>query len=397
VFYIYPLSGGNSVTFGGMGAAAQWTPDGQTLYIYDNSQLNTPASCGTVPNPIIGHQDKLYVYNPNTGWTVEPLLKSPPLPLGAQTPCDATPNTVMPLMAQVPAIMIPSVGAYFSGDPTVAHTWCPGPISGGTQPATVGDNSTVQFYPQGDSQAVQSDIVSTTFDGAHILGATTNAGGSITLNDILDPIPPGLTQSNGIAGPQECSVTTNSSGAQIMNPLLINNGGARANYTQATIGNVDATAANQVVTGSIPQSSSVQSVASNIAFVTYTPASTTATTNALLPYYIPGSGSSPGTVNYVTLKPCSSCTNVTAPLFGTFTPDHTLFFVSTSGDNEIHYITLTPSVNATTPPIDTQQISPSLPSCTPPSAGGVDAGCTYTGTGAIVPATAIEVKPRAVT
>ena len=75
-----------------------------------------------------------------------------------------------------------------------------------------------------------------------------------------------------------------------MNPLLINNGGARANYTQATIGNVDATAANQVVTGSIPQSSSVQSVASNIAFVTYTPASTTATTNALLPYYIPGSG-----------------------------------------------------------------------------------------------------------
>ena len=145
VFYIYPLWEAIRFTFGGMGAAAQWTPDGQTLYIYDNSQLNTPASCGTVPNPIIGHQDKLYVYNPNTGWTVEPLLKSPPLPLGAQTPCDATPNTVMPLMAQVPAIMIPSVGAYFSGDPTVAHTWCPGPISGGTQPATVGDNTTVQL------------------------------------------------------------------------------------------------------------------------------------------------------------------------------------------------------------------------------------------------------------
>ena len=390
LFYIYPVGGGNPVTFGGMGAAAQWTADGQTLYVYDNKQLNTPASCGAVANPILGHTDTLYVYNVNTGWTVEPLPPSPPLPAGAQTPCDAAPNTVMPVMAQVPAIMIPGVGAYFSGDPTTAHTWCP--------TGTVGDNSTVQFYPQGDSQAVQSDIVNTTLDGAHILGATTNGGGSITLNDILDPIPPGITQSNGIAGPQECSVTTNTStGVQTMNPLLINDGGAKANYTQANITNVDASAANQVVTGSIPQSSSSQSVASNIAFVTYTPASTSGTTNALLPYYIPGTGSGPGSVNYVTLTPCSGCANVTAPVFGAFTPDHTLFFVSTSGDNEIHYISLTPQVNATTPPTDTQQISPELPSCTPVSAGGVDAGCTYTGSGAIVPATAIEVKPRSVT
>jgi hypothetical protein len=390
VFYIYPVAGGNQITFGGMGAAAQWTPDGQTLYIYDNAQLNTPASCGAVANPITGHTDKLYVYNANTGWTVEALPPSPPLPPGAQTPCDAAPNTVLPVMAQVPAIMIPSVGAYFSGDPTIAHTWCP--------TGTVGDNSTVQFYPQGDSQAVQSDIVNTTLDGAHVLGATTNSGGSITLNDILDPIPLGVTQSNGIAGPQECSVTTNSiTGVQTMNPLLINQGGAKADYTQTNITNVDATAANQVVTGSIPQSSGAQSVASNIAFITYMPASTSGTTNALLPYYIPGSGSGPGTVNYVTLTPCSTCANVTAPLFGAFTPDHTLFFVSTSGDNEIHYITLNPSVNATTPPTDTQQISPDLPSCTPPSAGGVDAGCTYTGSGAFVPATAIEVRPRAVT
>ena len=388
LFYLYPIAGGSPITFGGMGAAAQWTPDGQTLYIYDNAALNTPASCGS-SDPITGHTNTLYVYNVNTGWTVEPLPASP-LPVGAQTPCDATPNTAMPVMAQVPAVMIPGVGAYLSGDPTTAHTWCP--------TGTVGNNSTVQFYPQADSQPVQSDILNTTIGGAHILGATVNAGGSITLNDILDPIPSGLTQTNGIATPQECSVTTNSStGVQTMNPLLINDGGTKSNFSQIPITNVDAAAADQIVTGSIPQPNGAQTVASNIAFITYTPNNTTGTSNALLPYYIPVSGSSAGTVNYVTLTPCSGCANVTAPVTGAFSPDHAIFFVSTSGDNEIHYISLNSSVNATTPPKDTQQISPNLPACTPPSAGGLDAGCTYTGSGSIVPVTAIDVKPRSTT
>jgi trimeric autotransporter adhesin len=391
LFYLSPSAGGNPITFGGMGAAAQWTPDGQTLYIYDNSQLNTPASCGTVANPITGHTDTLYIYNANTGWTVEPLPASP-LPKGAQTSCFATPNTAMPVMQQTPAVMIPGVGAYFSGDPTTAHTWCP--------TGTVGNNASVQFYPQGDSQAVQSDIVNTTLDGAHILGAIANAGGSITINDILDPIPSGLTQSNGISTPQDCSVTTNSAtGVQTMNPLLINDGGGKSDYTQTSITDVDASAANQVVVGSIPQKNSAQTVAANIAFITYEPASTTATTNAVLPYYLPAN-SGPGIAGSVKLNvssTCASCGVITAPLTGAFTPDHTLFFVSTEGDNEIHYISVTPSVSATTPPTDTQQISPNIPACTPPSAGGLDVGCMYTGSGAIVPATAIYVKPRATT
>jgi len=57
-------------------------------------------------------------------------------------------------------------------------------------------------------------------------------------------------------------------------------------------------------------------------------------------------------------------------------------------------------VSTSTPPTDTQQVSPNLPACTPVSAGGVDAGCLYptapTPT-TYVPATAIEVKPRSVT
>jgi hypothetical protein len=76
-----------------------------------------------------------------------------------------------------------------------------------------------------------------------------------------------------------------------------------------------------------------------------------------------------------------------APIAGTFSPDNTLFFVSTSGDNKIHYIN-------TTTLQDTQQISPNLPACN----AGVDLGCTLpSATTGPVPATVIWVKPRATT
>jgi len=153
-----------------------------------------------------------------------------------------------------------------------------------------------------------------------------------------------------------------------------------------------------VVVGSIPQVNGALTISSNIAFVTYSPASTTATTNAVLPYYLPAS-SGPGTSGSVTLNEspsCTSCGVITAPVAGAFTPDHTLFFVSTEGDNEIHYISV-PLVTSSPTKADTLEISPNIPSCTPPSAGGVDAGCTYTGSGTIVPATAIFVKPRSTT
>ncbi len=40
-------------------------------------------------------------------------------------------------------------------------------------------------------------------------------------------------------------------------------------------------------------------------------------------------------MGYVTLTGASS---ITAPIAGAFSPDNTLFFVSTSGDNKVHYI-----------------------------------------------------------
>jgi hypothetical protein len=372
LFYLYNASAGGFTTFGGMGASAAWTPDSVTLYVVDNSQLNTPASCNT--GLITGHTDTLYIYNPNTGWTLYPLPPSP-LPADAVPACSTLPNSTLPLTVQTPAITVPGVGAYLRGNPTVAHTWCPS--------GTVGDSATLQLYPLGDSEPVQSDVLGTTVDGQHILSAQSTPGGGITLNDIAVTIP--TTTNNGIKTPIKCPVTTTGvapNQVQTLSPLIID-----STVTQASITGVDATAVDQVVTGSIPQVSSSQTIASNLAFITYSGS----TASAKLPYYIPAAGPAPGAFNYVTFAGASA---VTAPLVGAFTPDHTLFFVSTAGDNQIHYISIPTTVNATTPPKDIQQISPNLPACVP---GGIDAGCTYTGTGTIVPATAIGVRPRATT
>jgi hypothetical protein len=149
---------------------------------------------------------------------------------------------------------------------------------------------------------------------------------------------------------------------------------------QVALPSVNATAINQIVASPV----------SNLAFITYNGTNT----GAQLPYYVPGAGGAAGTVGYVTLTGGSA---ITAPLTGAFTADDSLFFVSTAGDNKIHYISIPANPSAATPPTDSQQISPNLPACTPISAGGNDAGCAFTGTGTIVPATAITVVPRATT
>jgi hypothetical protein len=108
----------------------------------------------------------------------------------------------------------------------------------------------------------------------------------------------------------------------------------------------------------------------------------------LLPYYVPGSDA-PG---YLPLTGSSTID----PIAGAFSPDNSLFFVSTTGDNLIHYISVS-DVLTNPAKADTQQISPNLPACLPVAKGGVDAGCTYSGTGTVVPATVITVKPRSTT
>jgi trimeric autotransporter adhesin len=330
VFYIYATTGSVTATFGGMGTAAQWTPDDKTLYITDS------AAAGP------GHSNTLYVYNANTGWTTYDLTAS-----GG---------------AEHLAIMVPGVGAYLSGNPTVAHTWCP--------TGTVGNYASMVFYPQGDSVAEENDVLTATTDGEHILGAT-YAGGGVTLNDLSVSIP-AITSPSGVLTPTECSVSS----AGVLSPLTIAH---TVNPPQSLT--VNATSVNQILTSpaGVAQGSAV--AATNLSFITYNGT----TPGATLPYYTQAIGSAaPGTVGYLTLSGASA---ITAPVAGAFSPDGALFFVSTSGDNQIHYIN-------TTTLQDTQQISPNLPACTP----GSDPNCTITTPQTTpVPATAIAVKPRSTT
>ena len=345
LFYLYNVSGSTSTTFNGLGNAAAWTPDSKTLYITDNAALNNPPA-------ITGHADTLYVYSQSTGWSSYSLPPSP-LPPGSIPPGTLPPNVAVSTTNQTPALTIPSVGAYLRGTPTVAHTWCPS--------GTVGNSASMMFYPLADSEPVQSDVLTATTDGKHILGAAL-LGGGVTLSDIAVTVPNSA-----------CPITTSGT-TQTLAPLLIN-----SSVNQIALTGVNATAINQMVASPV----------SNLAFVTYNGTST----GAQLPYYIPGAGGAPGTVGYVTLKGASA---ITAPLFGAFTSDDSLFFVSTAGDNKIHYITIPANPSPANPPTDSQQISPNLPACTPPPAGN-DVGCTFNGTGTIVPATAITVIPRATT
>jgi hypothetical protein len=385
VFYIYNTAGGISATFGGLGNAAAWTPDSKTLYVTDNAALND-ASQG-----VTGHTDTLYVYNVNSGWTTYPLPPSP-LPAGSQPstppgslPWDALPpNAAVASTIQTPAITIPSVGAYLRGYPTVAHTWCP--------EGQVGDYASMIFYPQGpqtppppdNSVDVQSDVLTATTDGKHILGAAI-AGGDIDLSDIGVTIPPG---GNGtgfnclppefIGDPSEPNPNYPLAAGDTLSPLVLDN-----TVNSLTIP-AHASAVNQVVV----------SPGSNLAFVTYNPASSTNTT--ALPFYVPGTGGAPGKVGSVTLGG-SAASTITAPIAGAFTPDSSYFFVSTAGDNLIHYISV-PEVSTNPAKADIQQLAPNLPACTPVSDGGTDVGCTLAApTTNPVPATVILVKPRSTT
>jgi hypothetical protein len=363
LFYLYTPGSGSSSAFGGMGASAAWTPDSKTLYIYDNSQLNTPAGCAT---PLItGHTDTLYVYNINSGWTSYALPPSPPLPAAAQPTCTTEPNETPLPPIQTPAVTVPGVGAYTPGNPTVAHTWCPETVA-----PTPAYPAGIEYYPQGDSVNTLTDVLAATTDGQHILGAALN-GGAMTISDIGITLPT-TTSPAGAVSPAACPV----SGSGALEALNLN---GTFNGT-VPVSAVNATTVNQVVPA--PNSA--------LAFVTYSGD----TTGATLPYYMTATGGANGTVGYVTL---TGGNTITAPQVGAFSPDNTLFFVGTAGDDLVHLISIPPAITPTAVPADSQQIAPNLPSCTPVAAGGTDPGCLYTGTDTVVPVTAIVVKPRSTT
>ncbi|WP_058188296.1 hypothetical protein [Terracidiphilus gabretensis] len=394
IFYLFtPSSATVTGTFGGLGVTAQWTPDSQTLYVSDSAAANIlPAN---VSAGITSHTDTLYVFNANTGWTTYPLSCSNGGPTTANPCISSGSNTSNG--AQSIAITVPSVGAYFSGNPTVAHTWCPA--------GNVGQYANMLFYPQidnvaGDSVSEDTDQLAATVDGNHILGAThtgsAGSSGPLTFTDIDVTVP-----SDSCLPPAPEDGIYPSDTLELgspLQPLLLSH-----TVTNQQIP-VDATQVNQVVTSPAAVTNGTAISAQSLTFVTYNAAATPgATSNAALPYYLQtvASTANAGTLGSATFT-CAppnapdSCIQknltsyITAPIAGAFSIDNTLFFVSTSGDNLVHTIN-----TSTLQEVPQQLMAPQLPACTPVSAGGTDTDCLYTGTASIVPATVITVKPRA--
>ncbi len=313
--------------------AAQFTQDSQTVYI-------------------VG-ENTLYTYNTFTGWHV--CTEN-----GQSGNCPVNPSSTSPTSV---AVTIPGVGAYASGSPTTAFGYCalgpnnaaqnPGPPPTGLADPTAAVNPT-EYYPNAATVAAQTDEVAATTDGYHIIGATAGSGGQ--LNDIAVQIPYGAcplkTALNFPSTPQQFS-----------------------------LGATNVASINQVLV----------SPNSQLAFVTFEPTNP-AGGNALPAYKVPctalqsGQGNCPaGQPTTGTVVDVALTGQAGSPVAGTFSPDTTTFYASTSNDDLVHLITTS---NLT----DTQTINPGLTCATTTTApANPYLACTA---GNPVPALFLAARPR---
>jgi hypothetical protein len=160
IISIENTGGGVIATYGGVGTHAEFSPDGQTVYITAGNQL--------------------LVFSAFTGWTsISPATTS------------GTPVTDV-------AITVPAIGAYFAGQTTTARSYCP--ISTPTSPT----NESNLFYPPADSSPATTDRIAATNDGLHIIGATASTANP-TLSDLHVQIPAG--NSSGVPVSVACPPT----------------------------------------------------------------------------------------------------------------------------------------------------------------------------------------------
>ncbi len=247
-------------------------------------------------NVYIVGPDTLYVHNLVSGWSHYPLTGT-----GTTANCPLDNTNSNPFCSPDVAITVPAVAVFTSGAPVSARSFCPDttttPVTFNPVAATVNGSS--------------ADHLSATPDGLHLLGATTSGVSDITHSaggGLIAPIGPCPGVLPGTAGALAIQTTLR----QI----------ALTGITPAQI--------DQVLAA--PDSSK--------AFITYM----AGTATGLLPVYTP----STGLISNVQLT-----AGALAPIAGSFSPDATSFFVSTTGDNLIHV------VNSSTLK-DAQQLNPQL-------------------------------------
>jgi hypothetical protein len=325
LIYLYGTTAGTATSISGIASRAQYSPDGTTVYI-------------TGVDPATG-QNTLFVYNTSTGWSRYALKYQPTYSCQLDaSPTDGNPAVPAynplwdPFCGPDLTVTVPSVATFLSGNSTVAHSYCP---NGSASPP---------YYPQAAEVGAATDQLTATADGNHILGASLTSFSDIWLYQGSSPSPP-------------TGVPVNACPAYDGTPLSLT-----TSFTTDTPLPITPTEIDQVVAS--PDSS--------LAFITYNATSAA----GLLPYYVPASASSsPGAAG--TLSAVQLSSGAQAPLAGVFSPDGTIFFVSTSGDNLVHEVTTT----STTPTDSTQTIDPKLTN----------------GSGTSVPAQFLAVKSRTTT
>ena len=269
----------------------------------------------------------LYIHNTFTGWSVENLPANQasttsgvcpatnttsPIPTAPTTyppNTTANPNNTYNMFCSPDlAVTIPAAAVFVSGATTAAYGQCP--------ESTV---TPIVNYPEAATVVASSDHVAATTDGKHIIGASANPA---TLTDLSVTVPIDACPSD--ANSQTTGIVFNP-------PPVVN---------QVSLAGYGITNVNEVVAAT----NSVE------AFVTYDSAATTPPAGgALLPVYKPSATA--GTLG--TLSGVKLTGSALAPVAGIFSPDNTIFFAGTTGDNQLHLID-------TTSLLDTQQINPKL-------------------------------------
>ncbi len=317
VIYLYAPSSGAFTSISGIASRAEYSPDSSTVYI-------------SGIDPATG-QNTLFVNNTSSGWTSYPVTTQPtyscPLEAAGTAEVPAYNPSWDPFCGPSVTVTVPNVAAFLSGTTTAARSFCPN------------SSSTPPYYPPAGDTAATTTQLTATADGFHILGADGTTFSDIWLKQSASATPaPG--------------VPTGACPAYSGPPLTLN------------------TAVNS---GTLPVAASeidqvVSSPYSNLAFVTYQGTGAT----GVLPYYIPSASTT--SFAFGTLGTVQLSGGAQAPVAGVFSPDGSIFFASTSGDNLVHMVD-------TTTLTDTQTINPKL----------------INSSGAPVPAQFVVVRSRSTT
>ncbi|HEY4050924.1 MAG TPA: hypothetical protein VGM27_29000 [Acidobacteriaceae bacterium] len=301
-------------SIGGVGQKAVFSPDGETVFIVGSSVGTGTASVPT-----------LYVHNTFTGWSVKALpsgqgettkdcyavdstsFQNGSNPASTYPPNNAgNPNNSYNMFCSPDlAVTVPSVAAFLSGTQTTAGY--------GICPETT--KTSFVAYPQATSVNAANDHVATTTDGKHVIGATAN--------------PPTLTDTAVTLPINSCPIVNGQTAGSTFMPAPALSQTSLAAYGIQYI--------NQVIA----------STNSLDTFITYTSsATTTPSGGALLPIYQPAAQA--GTLG--TLSSVKLAGTAISPVSGIFSPDNTIFFAGTTGDNLLHLIN-------TRTLVDTQQLN----------------------------------------